>query len=254
MEKVYQWRVWCTTEGAFTFREKAVIDGDESPPTTCINDTTHTIDASSWTIVDELTKEQVVIQEEEIPTQGYYKLECRELSVPAVVGEFVEDWSWDININFFNMGMYFPPDAIGDVWDLEGAPETVIGGLTLASNIGDTTFNVSSTVTDNIKKGFVASITDGVNTNKLGHVIDVDSVNGTITVKDAATDTFSPGAFVRMTIPRFENYVIAYEHTRDIGAAKIGGSFLPANTVVRHRYQNNNGLAKKIVLFIEYLY
>lgn len=134
------------------------------------------------------------------------------------------------------------------------APNTIIG--TLTGNIPAGAISgipVSQTVIDNTAIGFCLEFVDGGSTatNNVGRVIAViaiDTDNNEITIETATTQGFTAASptYVRQTVEMIPNYVI--------GDAKIGGSYLPANTTVRVEYTNNNGSTGYFYPKIEYLY
>ena len=63
---VYKYRVYCNTEA------KNVFTWAESAPTTCPNNTAHTINNNSISIVDKIVSNEVKIQAESVPTGGIF--------------------------------------------------------------------------------------------------------------------------------------------------------------------------------------
>jgi hypothetical protein len=122
---------------------------------------------------------------------------------------------------------------------------------------GNTTINVTSTVTDNLNSGYYVNITDGVNNDLLGEVIDINAISGNITVETAATNSFSPlsPTYVQMTVKIADCLCINVGGLRYAFAEKkLGGKYIPKNTPLYIHYTNNSGNAKTFTYHLEYLY
>lgn len=116
---------------------------------------------------------------------------------------------------------------------------------------------VSSTVIDHTAIGFYLNLDDGINNNTLDRVISTDKVSSKVYVETSPTDTFSPvtPTYIKQTVYVVKDYEIgpAWEHI--IGESKIGGSYVPANTKVRVKYENKHPTQDKILIGrVEYLY
>ena len=121
-------------------------------------------------------------------------------------------------------------------------------------NPGDTTFTVSPTVTMYAQQGFYIKITDGVNADKVGMVIAVDSVNGTITTDVGATHSFAPGSYVMLNVYVAKNLKIISPDKHAIGYGTMGGKAVPAGTNIQMVYKNNGGNYKTVSYHYEYTY
>jgi hypothetical protein len=174
MTTVYYWRVKCTTDDTYEY----VWHYEE--PTVCPKkNATHSIDASKTTVVDKIEENMMKVQEESTPTGGHFKCECMVIDIAANETK-VQDISWVYPVSVFTIFFTTTADHEGDLIKVEAGPDTVVGTITSDVSASDTVINVSSTVIDNIDIGFVASITDGVNTDDLGYVTDIDKIVNTI--------------------------------------------------------------------------
>lgn len=120
-----------------------------------------------------------------------------------------------------------------------------------------TTYTVSSTVVQYLKKGFFFRLTDGVNTTDEVVVTAVDTTNSTISSSYASPYSFSAASptYVQMTVRYMDNLEIGYPTSIEIGQSKIGASYLPANTPLVAKYTNNSpSLDKRFVVYLQYLY
>ena len=250
-QTLYRWRVWCVTDNKHEFSWR---DEDEGEPLQCPVNSSHTIDSSQNKIVGIVEPNTVKIKEEEIPVGGNYFLESINFNVPGN-SDVTHSFSYPFPINIINAQAQVELEHKGDTMVWEVAPNTVIGTTTSIISILDTVIPVSSTVTDNIKVGFFVSLFNGLLTENLGRVIEVNSDNGTITVENPSTQLFSllTPTYVRMTV-RYVDVEFGEPGRVAIAKSKIGTSHLPANTQVNCIYTNNGNDQKRITFYMEYLY
>ncbi len=104
--------------------------------------------------------------------------------------------------------------------------------------------------------GFNISLFNGLHKNNLGRVIDKDLINNVIYVEKSPTNTFSPIAtYVLMTVYMMRDYELGPPWGRVVGESKIGGSYTPADTIVRIYYHNKSPDQSKVFVgSVEYLY
>lgn len=139
MSTVYNYRVYCTTDSKFV-----TIWGTEAP-TTCPENNTHTIDSNATTILNQISTNTVSIEEETIPTNGYYKLEMIKMTVSA--GETkTKDITFPYPINILSFFVSTDTSNQGDVISWHVMPKTTIGVLT-AAYTAKTTWSNSSLYT-----------------------------------------------------------------------------------------------------------
>ena len=117
--------------------------------------------------------------------------------------------------------------------------------------------SVQQTVMDNCYVGYCFKLFDGVNNNNVGHVIFKDNVNNKIYVEKNLTNTFlaSSPTYIQQTIYYLENYHLCEPWEHDIGQSKIGGSYVPADTLITIHYDNKStDTDKTFIGRVEYLY
>lgn len=249
-ETVYKYRIYCNTEAA------NVYSWAESEPTTCPNNTSHSINTSSISVVDERGSNTVKIKEEEVATGGYICIENKVINIatgPDVDTVTVHSWPYPVSV----LGLFFLTydNNEGDVVRLEVPYRKIYGALTQDVSEGDTVINVSSTVMDNISLGFYVILDNGTTTNYLGRVFAIDRDNSQITVETAATDAFlaATPTYVRVSVKKINDYEIGPAGRYTIGAS-VGASYVPANEVVYLTYTNKTAETKKILVNYEYLH
>lgn len=116
--------------------------------------------------------------------------------------------------------------------------------------------SVSSTVTQNTLIGYSINLYNGVNTDNLGDVLLVDKEFNLIYVELPPTNSYttSPITYIRQTVSHVKNFKIGTAGLHSIGDNKIGGAYLPADTLVSIHYTNNGAATNKFVGSVEYLY
>lgn len=249
---LYKYTFVCSTESA----EKNVWRTENEPiPSKCPDDTSHTIDTVSMRITEVVKKDLVKIEEEIVPTGGHFK--CRTLSIDLAPNETKEvDRVYPFNISAMAIEFNTDSDNFGDNIELIVRPNTTIGIITNNVNIGNNTISVDSNVIKYIKIGYKINLHNGTETEDLGYVTGIDKDNLTITTEKQSTKEFlsATPTYVRMNIYVIEDYIIGKAGRWEMGSSKIGGSFIPAGTIVRVIYYNNSGISKNFTSQLEYLY
>jgi len=251
MTTLYDFNFLCVTEGKYVD-----VWGTQQPnPLLCPNNSAHTVDPTTVRIVQTVSPQQFTALE---ASQGYYQAMSVCICVPAgATGAiYTQDISWPADILIWTTTLYTTTDSMDDVFSLISGPDTTIGVLTVAANIGDTTINVSPTVTANVTRGLNLSLFDGTNRNDLGEVTVIDTVNNIITFQTALTNAFNPNTLVYLNVYTIKNFTICGTMMSNqgitFGAKGFKGKELPANMILRFVNVNNNGLAKMISFKVEY--
>ena len=236
------YELFCKTE------EKVVYEWKDDPPTVCPHNSVHEIITNS-------IKESTNSFTAEENSEGYFETTHIPMDIPSgTPGDITEhDVSWDMDILLWMTYLTPTSDMIGDEISVLAAPETTVGVLTAPAGIGDTVLNVNSTVTDNVWRGFIITLDDGVNKDVLGRCTAVDAGAGTITVKTPTSFAFAAGTTpVKMSIYVIKDIYVMDTETIPIGGKGFRGKNLPAGTILRVYYTNNSGTAKLYRWRIEY--
>lgn len=196
------------------------------------------------------------IMEENTKTGGHYAAESLVCSIPATTGWHEFDFSWPVPISILSAEWINDSAFSGDEAQMIVAPDTIIGTITVDVSASASTIDVSQTVIDNTAVGYWVLLDDGTNADDCGRVTSVDEDNLKITVEIPTTNSFlaSTPTYVKQTIKMVPSLKLSSSGRHQLGESKIGGSHLPANTTVRVRYNNSDGLAKEFKVIIEYLY
>jgi len=237
--QVNKYRIYCNHESEYVFT------WSNTEPTVCPNNNSHSINSALTTIVETISTTSFKAEEN---SDGYFQSEHIVLDIPSgIPGTIVEkDVTWPADILLWRTLITPTADMIGDTISVLAAPETTIGVVTSSVNNGDVTFNVNSTVTDNILRGFLVTLFDGVNKDVLGRCTAVDKIGGTISVEIPAVNSFAPGSAVKISIYTLRNIYISDTTTIDFGNKGFKGKSIPAGLILRVYYTNNSGTSKTL--------
>lgn len=188
--------------------------------------------------------------------QELYAAESILLDVLSGVTETSTKFSFPYNIGVKSATIYVTDDMVGDQIIVHEGPNTLIGYLTSPINSGDTVIYVSDTVIQNIKIGYYVDLyvpgdDEGI---EIGQVIDINTNDRCLTIhtpSQISADTDSYLSMCGKLIPRLD---ITCNQKIEIGKTIPTASRLPKNIPIRIIYKNNNGKAKKVSIFVEYIY
>lgn len=247
-KQVNRYRVFCTTESQY------IYDWNDKAPTSCPNNNTHSIDTDSISIVDSVRSQSVNIIQEEGPTGGNYSCESYSMSIPPGQST-IQTLTWPFNISIASVHFTTDTTHVGDCVTSLIAPNTTIGVTTTAVNTGDTLFNVSTSVIQNIKIGMCVSLTDGSSVADVSKVYSIDAVANVIKCQSPTTVTFpQPGVAVRICYQNIK-LQLGPPQNYTLGSNQIKSAFLPANTDLSVEYINKDEtIGKTFSFFLQYYY
>ena len=254
MTTLNKYRLYCNTDSTYEYI------WSETEPTTCPTNTAHTIDANQTAIIERREPNTITIKEETTPTNGYYRFQGYNESIPAsnpIGNVTVTDLSWEYPVSILDGWFFTSEKQKDDRVDVVIGENTIIGTITANVTTNDTDINVSSTVMDNIQIGWDVNLFDGITSEDLGRTLSKDTANSIITVETAATNNFNVASptYVRASVKTIDCLHLNVTNVRYAFAEKkLGGRYVPKDTVVRIKYKNNEGNAKNFVFNIEYLY
>lgn len=250
---VRKYRVWCDTDSQW---EYVWLDDTQGEPTVCPTNTAHTIDTSKTSIVEEVIEDTVTIKEENTPTGGHYQAQFNKINIPSgtpgTKHEF--EFSFPHPISLLAAEWTNTEDIHGDEIKFIIAPDTIVGVLASGVSNGETVLPVSQSVIDNVKLGYCVDLYSASGVCEVERCVDRNDNDNTITVETAVDQGYAAGTHVRMHVDMVRRGYLAGHGRIQLGEAKIGGSYIPAGTILRADYWNNNGTAKELVFVLEYLY
>lgn len=248
---VIQWRVYCETEHINVY---GLLFESQGSPSGCFNDPLHVINPSSLSETDKFSNNQVTIKEEEIPTGGNFKADSYKMICPPGVSD--HEYSFPFPVTVLMIIFHTTIEHSQHTIDILAGRDTTIGFISQPALIGENSIICSSTALQYIKLGFYLKLANDTITNELGRVIAVNKSLNTVWFETPLIDNFtvSPITFVKMTVKPVDNFKIGHPGQYDIGAGKIGGSYLPANSKINIIYNNPSEVTTILYPMIEYLY
>ena len=246
MATINKYKLWCNDE------KKYVYIWNDDEPIVCPNVNTHSINIDSISIEESISEAKVIIDEESSnKTGGHFRVESQNFVAKANTTTN-HDFSYPIKLGVLVIEVPTEDNQKGDIMSCLMAPETVVGTLSKDAEIGDNIFNVSQTVTDNVKIGYFIHL----NNEDVGQVLNIDKANGTITTENKCKTQFSASSptLVKMTVCFMRDWEIGRSWLYNFGNSKIGASVADENTPVRIVYKNNSNEDKRIRTTFEILY
>jgi len=240
---VNKYRMFCITENDYIYK------WDNTLPSHCYNNTSHILDTSTITIIDTISTNEMKISQELVPTGGNYRTEAKEFVLDgSAIQTF--DISWPYRVSMLTITILSGDDNGDDILNTYIAPNTVIGIITQNISENDTIINVNQTVVDNINLGYRVYI----NNIFIGECINIDKTALTITIDTPSIINAVIGNYCTITINNIKNFLLKKNATYELGRKTIGGSSIPANTIVRINYENKSQTTKELYVQWEYLY
>lgn len=294
--EVKQYRIYCTTDN------KYITSWNTEEPTICPENNTHSIDTNATVIINTISKNNVIVEEETIPTGGNFA--SRTITISAIKNTKTNiDFWWPYPISALISQFNSAETHRGDNISMYVAPDTIIGVLTLnisqASSwksqnytvgeivtythsifgervytcISNTINNenpsnitywkhgleisVNSTVIQNVQIGYYLKLDDGIKNSDLLLVVSKDIYNNKVYVENNINNSYaaSTPTYIKKTVSIFKEYHLGEPCNHVIGESKIGGSYIPTDTIIRVIYDNKSiDTDKTLIGRVEYLY
>lgn len=248
---LYKYRIYCITEAT------NVYQWAETPPTTCPNNTAHTINPESISVIAVRAPDAVKIKQENTPTGGNFMAESVTITIapgPNVTTTIAPTWPFDITLS--NISFTTTAAHEGDSISAQGANNITVGALAQDVIAGTTTLAVTQTVIDNTNIGYYVRLTDGVNIDNLGRVLAIDKTNNTLTVEIPTTQVFSAATptVVQLSIYAIQNFKLGPPTRYELAKSKISGFHIPVGQLTVFSYTNTTADPKTLVIDYEYFY
>jgi len=236
--------LYCQTEG------NIVYANSPSVPTQCPNNIHHIINTSTITQVHNILG--LHIEEDAAFTGKNVRFEGFQFGTinASNTGTINISYQYPKGITILRFYTITSNDQEDDVIQAYINKDVKVGDTTVAHNISDTIINVPSGASI-FKVGYNLILDDGVNSEDLGQVINVDGDN--ITVENACSYNFAIGTDIKISIHFAKNFTLGPSGNYETGAS-ISNFNLPLNSTITVEYTNNGGSAKNPKFFMEYFY
>lgn len=242
-----KFRVYCKTENVFQTVWATV------PPTKCPANENHDIDTDTITVLETMKRNNVIINNVDEGTRGYFMVETKSFDVPAQA-ESAFTFTYPYPVAVYRAFVRTGEEHNGDSMSIVIAPDTPIGVLIESAQQNTNIIKVSDTVLQNIVPGFGLSLTNGTSYQDMGFVGTIDYTKKEITMQNTTTQSFAAGSYVLLNIHIVKNLQTPYPDKYLMGSGVVSGKPIPPNTQTMVRYKNYSGNAKKLHITFEYTY
>jgi hypothetical protein len=267
---VYKWNVYCVNESKLCTAYLSNV------PTVCPNNNTHVIDMKQTVMVPGTTTVQSVyiqIEEDIKKTQGRYQARTIRADIVgsydlATVGGITPvDFVLPFPITLMAVQFQCQDLNIGDEVTCIIDPNKSITTLTAESKSGTNTLTIDpsvclameTTINETVTSrliGLGASIydTDTKTRTNLDLIRSVNSTTGVITLDKNITSNIAAGKILQVNRYMVRDFYINNGGTHSLGYSKLGGSYIPTDTIGTIYYKNNGYSTKTFTLTIEFYY
>lgn len=218
------------------------------------------IDTAKSRVIEHRTNGEMKVKEMTTETGTYYQFASIKIVAPAnQTTMFSKEFDTDINI--ISAMCQCTAAMKGDVICWTVNPNTTAGALTALASISDVILSVSQTVIDNAEPLFrvrLALASDPTNTYEdVGVITDMDEVNSTITVTTPLTQAWAAATtLVQVTVIYVDDIELGpLDWVIQMGADKIGASYLPKGSTLVCEYKNNHVSEEhELYAYFSYMY
>jgi hypothetical protein len=245
------WRVLC-------IKENIMVDGwGIDAPTICPNaHADRTIDPTKTRMIKWVSTKKVQVDD---TTSGHFQHTSLSAVIPAgTVGDVTNcDFSWPMDMDVWKTE-YTPLSAsLGDDVCVVVGPDAIVGGLVAPAVIGDKSLYISpaTLASDEFTKGIELALDDGVNYQNIGRVTSINKNTYEIKFENALTNNYAAGTLVKINLCMVKDLHINNSGVKyQFGEKGLKFKTIPANTVVRIKYKNNDGAAKSVQFELAFYY
>ncbi len=261
------YKVYCVTEGVDVY----TYGYQETPPTVCPRNISHTIDTNTIEVVNTYTINSTFIEIDKTLTGGHMLTYGMTANFPKVEPGTVQNFTLEslpFTLRVMTLTINPGPENFLDSLCIHTAPYTTVGVLTQSAATGQNFIYVSPTAYSNIEIGFKVTLTGGGNTESFDHVISKNATGGTggtggtgatgtlygLNLISNAVNSYPTGTYVSMSIPRILGLKINSEAPIIFSGKAPGTSVLPPGITALMTYTNNSGLPKNLNMIFDLFY
>lgn len=254
MSSVYHWRIWCVDD------QRWVYGYGPTAPTECYDTPSGGHSTLSVQEMGEYSSGTLVkiVSADTPPNKpaivGYKRmlpidLKDEDASPPTLLlpgNGHTSRMVWyspPYPVNLYGISSNTSEDQEGDIIDLKVNENTAVGALTAPATSGDSTFNISPTVWENVYTGFDIALYDMVSQTReeLGECIEVNTAAATITTEVACEYAFPAATtVVQLTLHPFPSIRLGKAGSLKFGEFDVDASRLEPNTKITISYTNNH--------------
>ena len=231
---INKYQIYCNTESDW-------IEGwSNVEPTTCYNNTSHSVNLHSVQELESVSNSQVKIIEDTAFVARNVKIVSVHFENVQVGETQIKSYKFEYITSMYSYKFATDDTNKGDEISIAINPQTPLGLITADITAGDTIIYAPAALFTFGWVGFNIYVSDGTNFNDLGEIINIDKVNNTITVKNPAVNDFSSNdTILLMTYYNMKGMKIGPAQMYAFGEDVIGGAAVPVGTEVQFSYKNN---------------
>lgn len=249
------YRVYCIDEGTF-------VTGwlpDPEVCTACFNNTAHTINTNSISIIDTISPNITLISTQfQGQTNGNYRREGKYMTITAGPGVITrQTTTFPYNIGMLAFSMSINQENVGDLVDVAIMPINNSPLGVLASNLtaGQTVIPIPIATLNYLKVGFNLTLQNNTNgvLEEEDEIISINSQNSTVTLKTGITSSFSTGDYISFIMTRCKNIYLNSPGNISLGNF-LRAALFPTTMQAQVRYTNNSNTSKVFAYASDYLF
>jgi hypothetical protein len=245
-DNIIKWKVFCSTENAYV---TALTESIIYKPLRCPNNSNHIIIDNLTSMIEVIGNNQVIIKEENIPTQGFFRVEGKKIDCPMnSTSSQIVDLEYPVSI----LAFYISPESSNfndniDIYIEIGD----IGVLTSEVNSGSSIIPLNTPNIDNLPIGFEILIDNIV----IGEIIGKNSVNSALTLNKNTMQVFPVNSTVSLRNRMVKNFTIGKHTMYPLGLSKIGSSYISPSYFIMVEYTNKSLTEnRQLIYHVEYTY
>lgn len=233
-QSIYKYKIYCITESAY------ITGWSSTSPTTCFNNTTHSVNTNSVQTIDIVENSQVKIKEDNLVIPRNYSMKSIVFNNVEALTSQDQYFKFEIPTSMYSFSFIADDTNKGDYLSISANSDTVLGLIGANISPGARTLVAPAALLLYGYLGFNLVLTDGTNTDDIGIITIINKITGVVTFNIATTHSFSStNTLVKMSYYSLKNYQIGapgrYPFSEDI----VGGTSIPIGTNVKFTYTNN---------------
>lgn len=248
---VNKWRIYCNTDNKWVYKwEQEGV----TPRTECFEESSHTVNPDSMSVIEKISSSEVKIKEENKKTQGNYRTEGRRITA-AAMADTVDRFSMNYDINLTAIWLNVNDEHKNDILNCYYEP-SYRGTLVLDAMVNTSSVTVDPVTASVINIGHLICV-PAINEKDvqiLGEVVTKNTNTGVLTLSGNISKTIAKGTQVCIRINGVKNFYLSSTGRHCIGANIIGSTYIDKSGLMIFSYSNKSISAKNFCYELEYMY
>lgn len=241
---VYQYKIYCNTESTY------VTGWGTTAPTTCYNNTGHSVNVNSVQVVDTVQSNEVVINQASVAPANRSFTDAFSVSGATAGATTTQTYTFRTSMSLYSLTIAVPEVTFGDTISLSLNPNTSLGLITADVTAGSTIVYVSSAVVRFLFPGMYVKLSDGTNSDIDIKVLSQDTINSKITlISPVANSYLSTNTQIYLTYYAMHNMPVIMSELYRFGNEIFNARNIPAGSVARIDYYNAGETSKNLIIY-----